>query len=81
MDGVTTIGPTLYTTEQVAEYLGLSVRSVQSLCYEGRLAFVKIGRQVRFTSAMVEEYIEASTTPVDPMAFSASVDSWGRAIA
>src|SRR5262252_3233930 len=39
----------LYTVEQVAELLGLHVRTVRNYVREGRLKAVRIGKQYRIT--------------------------------
>lgn len=41
-----TLSP-LFTTDQAAEYLQISVRSVKNLLGDGRIPFIKIGRATR----------------------------------
>jgi excisionase family DNA binding protein len=48
---------TLLTVEQAAERLGTSVRFVRRLVFERRIAFVKVGRYVRITTADLEAFI------------------------
>ena len=47
----------LLSVEQAAERLGTSVRFVRRLVFERRIAFVKVGRHVRITSADLEAFI------------------------
>jgi excisionase family DNA binding protein len=49
--------PVLLTTEQAAEYLQVSVRTIKNLMGDGRLAFVKIGRATRIHRHDLDEYI------------------------
>jgi excisionase family DNA binding protein len=48
---------TLLSVEQAAERLGTSVRFVRRLVFERRIAFVKVGRHVRITTADLDTYI------------------------
>jgi len=41
-----TLSP-LFTTDQAADYLQISVRSVKNLLGDGRIPFIKIGRTAR----------------------------------
>jgi len=45
--------------DQVAERLGTSPRFVRRLVAERRIAFNKVGRHVRFSTADIEEFIHA----------------------
>ncbi|SNT02397.1 helix-turn-helix domain-containing protein [Rhodococcoides kyotonense] len=45
------MGNDFYTAEQVAELLGLHVRTVRSYIQDGRLPAVRIGKQYRITPA------------------------------
>ena len=45
--------------DQVAERLGTSPRFVRRLIAERRIAFNKVGRHVRFSSADVEDFVRA----------------------
>ena len=49
--------PNLLTTEQAAEYLSVSVRTVKQLMSSGRLAYVKIGRATRLDPADLDAFI------------------------
>jgi len=46
----------LYSVEQVAERLGLHVRTVRRYVREGRLAAVRIGKQYRITRGDLEAF-------------------------
>jgi excisionase family DNA binding protein len=57
----------LLTLEEVADRLGVRPRFVRGLVAERRIAFLKVGRYVRFTERDVDAYlaaarIEAATT-------------------
>jgi excisionase family DNA binding protein len=47
----------LLTTEQTAQLLAVSVRTVKNLVCGGKLAYVKIGRATRFDPDDIDEYI------------------------
>jgi excisionase family DNA binding protein len=49
----------LLTVGEAAEQLGTSTRFVRRLVFERRIAFVKVGRHVRITSADLEAFIAA----------------------
>jgi excisionase family DNA binding protein len=49
----------LLTVGEAAERLGTSTRFVRRLVFERRIAFVKVGRHVRITSADLEAFIAA----------------------
>lgn len=55
----------LYSVEQVAERLGLHVRTVRNYVRDGRLKAVRIGKQYRITRADLEAFTggPAPTTP------------------
>ncbi|RZU52534.1 excisionase family DNA binding protein [Krasilnikovia cinnamomea] len=50
----------LLTNEEVAIRLRTTPRFVRRLVAERRIAYVKVGRQVRFEPTAVEAYIEAN---------------------
>jgi excisionase family DNA binding protein len=50
---------TLLSIEQAAERLGTSPRFVRRLVFERRIAFVKVGRHVRITTADLDTFIAA----------------------
>jgi excisionase family DNA binding protein len=47
--------PRLYSLEQVAERLGLQVRTVRSYVHSGRLKAIRIGKQYRVTRESLED--------------------------
>lgn len=47
----------LLTTDQAAEYLNVSVRTVKNLMSNGRIAYVKIGRATRIRVEDLDGYI------------------------
>jgi excisionase family DNA binding protein len=47
----------LYSTEEVAEQLGLHVRTVRGYVRDGRLRAVRIGKQYRITREDLEEFV------------------------
>ncbi len=49
----------MLTVEQAAERLGTSPRFVRRLVTERRIAFSKLGRHVRLSSADVDDFIRA----------------------
>lgn len=57
---------TLLTAEQVAERLNATPRFVRRLVEERRIAYVKVGRLVRFEPSAVADYIERNkVVPID----------------
>lgn len=49
--------PTLYTPNEVAEYLHVSRGTVYSLLRNNEIGSVKVGRNRRFTAAHVRDYL------------------------
>lgn len=47
----------LLTTDQTAEYLHVSARTVKNLLADGRLAYIKIGRATRIQRQDIDGYI------------------------
>jgi len=56
----------LYSVEQVAERLGLHVRTVRGYIREGRLAAVRIGKQYRITRGDLEAFTGQSALAGPP---------------
>jgi excisionase family DNA binding protein len=52
----------LLQADEVAAMLGVSVQRVYALAREGLLPSVKLGRQVRFDSKQLEEWIKSGGT-------------------
>jgi len=57
-----TIGSTLMTLEEVAEYLRFHPSTVYRLAREGKLPAVKVGSQWRFHRDALEDWLRANTT-------------------
>ena len=47
----------LLSVQQVARVLGLSITTVYSWVYKGRLPFVKIGRRTLFRPSEIERWV------------------------
>jgi len=56
------------STQQAAEALNVSARTVQRLVAENRLTPIRIGRSVRFDPADVGRFVESARTPTVPNA-------------
>ncbi|MCY0930410.1 helix-turn-helix domain-containing protein [Streptomyces sp. H27-H1] len=56
-------GRELYTVGEVAELLGLHVRTVRNYVRDGRLKAVRIGKQYRISRADFEALTSVTTTP------------------
>ncbi|MCY0935801.1 helix-turn-helix domain-containing protein [Streptomyces sp. H34-S4] len=56
-------GRELYTVGEVAELLGLHVRTVRNYVRDGRLKAVRIGKQYRISRADFEDLTSVTTTP------------------
>jgi excisionase family DNA binding protein len=53
-------GPELWSTRQVAEYLGLTRRTVANWCADGRIAALKLGDDWRVPRGEVERLLGAA---------------------
>lgn len=51
----------LWTKSDVAERLGVTVRTINNWIAQNRIAYIKIGRNVRFRPSDVEDYIQRNT--------------------
>ena len=49
----------LLTTPQAAQRLGVSKRTIQELASDRKLAFIKFGRNVRFSVADLDKFVES----------------------
>ncbi|MFD4400106.1 helix-turn-helix domain-containing protein [Kitasatospora sp. NPDC058397] len=56
-----------YSVEQVAELLGLHVRTVRGYIRDGRLAATRIGKQYRIARADLEAFTGAPAAPPAPV--------------
>jgi excisionase family DNA binding protein len=60
------MGQELYSVEQVAERLGLHVRTVRQYVREGRLKAVRIGKQYRIAREALEALTGLPAAALDP---------------
>ncbi|MGW4164133.1 helix-turn-helix domain-containing protein, partial [Streptomyces sp. NPDC004788] len=58
----------LYTVEQVADLLGLHVKTVRGYVRDGRLRATRVGRQYRITRADLEEFTGVPVSAAAPAA-------------
>ena len=56
--------PSLYTPNQVADYLHVSRGTIYSLISRNEIDSIKVGRNRRFTADQVKEYLENRKTVV-----------------
>jgi excisionase family DNA binding protein len=56
----------LYSVEQVADRLGLHVRTIRNYVRDGRLKAVRIGKQYRIAREDLEAFTGTSAAAVDP---------------
>jgi excisionase family DNA binding protein len=54
----------LLTVKQFATAVGLSPKTVRQKVWRREIEYIKIGRSVRFSQAMVQKLIDAGTVPV-----------------
>jgi excisionase family DNA binding protein len=66
--------PVLYSAEQVAERLGLHVRTVRNYVRDGRLRAVRIGKQYRISQQDLDALTAAPAAPVTPSVPTASAE-------
>ncbi len=50
----------LMTTQEVAEYLGLSLETIYRFTTKRSIPFLKIGHSLRFKQSDVEEYLKTA---------------------
>ncbi|CAM5655969.1 hypothetical protein SAVIM338S_06646 [Streptomyces avidinii] len=65
-------GPELYSVGEVAERLGLHVRTVRNYVRDGRLKAVRIGKQYRISRA---DFEALTSRPADPAGEGAGADT------
>lgn len=51
----------IYTIDSLSQLLGCTVRTIYGLTASKRIAHFKVGRELRFTQEMVDEYIRSAT--------------------
>jgi excisionase family DNA binding protein len=66
--GVSTVAEKFYTPEEVLDRWKISRPSLQRLTDSGKLAFTRIGSQLRFTETALKDYEtrNANVTALDP---------------
>ncbi len=79
-----TSAKSLYSAEEVAELLGLHVRTVRRYIREGLIEATRIGKQYRVSAAALREFV-GSETPTEPsrarrvlVASTVDIDAIGR---
>jgi excisionase family DNA binding protein len=55
------MNPSLLTKKEVAEYLNVSIRTVEHYCSTGKLAFIQLPGFKRFDSGAIKKFIEGRT--------------------
>jgi hypothetical protein len=54
--------PHIYTSEEAAQALRISVKGLHALCRQGKIDYVRINGKARgFTSGQIQDYIESQT--------------------
>ena len=53
----------LYSPQEAADTLGVSIVTIRRAFYAGRLPGIKIGKLLRFRHEAIEAFIEASAVP------------------
>lgn len=59
--GNTPLADELWTVDRLAEYLGVGRRFIYRLTHERRIAHIKIGGSLRFTTEAIAEFLENET--------------------
>lgn len=68
--------PRLMTRQEVAEYLGVSLTTVQNLYLSGRLAHIRVGKSVRISAAALVDYLEGRAPAPRRPESSDDVSTW-----
>lgn len=55
----------IYTIDSLSQLLGCTVRTIYGLTASKRIAHFKVGRELRFTQEMVDEYIRSVTVTTE----------------
>jgi excisionase family DNA binding protein len=58
--------PELWDAKQLAAYLGTGLRFIYRITAEGRIRFLKIGNELRFTPEDIAAFIERERSRNDP---------------
>lgn len=51
----------ILTLEEAAKRLKISSRTLYDLCRDGKIPHARVGRQIRFTSESLEDWLERQT--------------------
>jgi excisionase family DNA binding protein len=54
---------TLFTRQEAAEYLNVTLRFVTRCVQERRIRYVRVGRMVRIPATALDEYVSSNTVP------------------
>ncbi len=55
-------GPTVYTTDEAAEILKVSKKTIIRMIHAGRIRAVKLAREYRLTEEQIREFLEENST-------------------
>jgi len=58
---------TLYTKNEIAQYLRVSVRTVDRLVQESQLQVYRIGRQIRIPESTVQQILEGFAMSIEEL--------------
>ena len=56
----------LYTREEAAEFLNVTLRFVTRCVQERRIRYVRVGRMVRIPESALAEYLSSNSVPLRP---------------
>lgn len=51
----------LLTVDEVADILKINARTVRKYCYEGKIEYIKIGKDIRISEQAFKNYLQNST--------------------
>jgi len=54
--------PTFYTTDEVADLLKISAKTVREMIKDKRLQAVRVGKEYRITEDQIRQYVEKNKT-------------------
>jgi len=54
--------PTFYTTDEVADLLKISAKTVREMIKDKRLQAVRVGKEYRITEDQIRQYVEENKT-------------------
>ena len=53
----------LYTAQEVADFLAVSVSYVRHLSLRGEIAYIKVGRSVRYAASDIQRWVSGRRMP------------------